>query len=332
MHLRILDLDSALNGQGALRAGYQPAQADARTWGPKIRLACSFGRFRRFEAFLAEVLGGAADSEAALTFYGSGDFHHVSLALLRRLRQPCNVLVLDNHPDWMRGVPLMHCGTWLYHAARLPHVHRIFHTGGDVDFDNYYRWMAPWSLLRQGKVIVFPAFRPFCRGRWADLPNEPLRPQSDRPLTPQRLASLLEPWKDDLAGYPLYISLDKDVMVTAQSVVNWDSGHLTLAEVQVILKGFLDGAGGNLIGMDVVGDWSEVRLRGLLRRFFHWTEHPNLRVDAGTAARCNEETNLALLDTIRAGTGNFQPRSRARSSFPGSAWERTAPEALPPVA
>src|SRR5205823_6657374 len=111
----------------------------------------------------------------AITFCGSGDFHHVSLALVRRLAGPFNLLVVDNHPDWMRGIPLLHCGTWLYHAARLPQLRRVFHAGGDVDFDNYYRWLAPWPLLRADKVRVFPARRPFRRGPWARVANEPLR-------------------------------------------------------------------------------------------------------------------------------------------------------------
>src|SRR5262249_33304584 len=143
-----------------------------------IRLACSFRRFRLFEKALAELFGTETDTRPALTLCGSGDFHHVGLALLRRQTRPFNLLVLDNHPDWMRGVPFLHCGTWLYHAAQLPLVRHIFHVGGDVDFDNYYRWMAPWHLLRSGKITVLPAVRRFRRGPWAQIANEPLRPDS----------------------------------------------------------------------------------------------------------------------------------------------------------
>ena len=89
------------------------------------------------------------------------------------------------------------------------------------------------------------------------------------------------------------------VRFDAQGLLPEVFGLLTLAEVQVILKGFLDGAGGNLIGMDVVGDWSEVKLRGLFRRFLHWTEHPALKVSPAEADRRNEQTNLALLELIQ---------------------------------
>jgi arginase family enzyme len=235
-----------------------------------------------------------------VTLYGSGDFHHVSLALLRRLPEPVNLLVIDNHPDWMRGVPFMHCGTWVYHAARLPQVQRIYHAGGDVDFDNYYRWLAPWRLLRQGKIVVLPGVRRFQGGRWARVPHHPLRSQPDRPTAPTDLAPLFEPWAADLAGSPLYISLDKDVLYESEAVVNWDSGHLTLTEVRRLIETFLGAAHGRLAGMDITGDWSAVRLSGLFRRLLHWTEHPALHVDPAAAAARNQETNFDLLETVRA--------------------------------
>jgi hypothetical protein len=300
MDIRILDLDGSLPRQPGLLSRYRPGLFDLLGWGPVIRLGCRFGRFRRFEQALADFLGLSGEDVGTVTLYGSGDFHHVSLALLRRISSPCNLLVLDNHPDWMRGVPFLHCGTWLYHAARLPHVRRIFHVGGDVDFDNSYRWMAPWSLLRRGKITVIPGVRQFRRGRWGNVPNQSLRGERGSPLTAGRLEELLEPLRGDLGKFPLYISLDKDVMKARESVVNWDSGHLTLAEVTMIVEGFLQTASGKLIGMDVVGDWSEVKLRGLLRRFLHWTEHPALKVSPAEADRRNEQTNLALLELIQA--------------------------------
>ena len=295
MDVRIVDLDGAVVAQ----PGVGPAAriTPARDWGPRIRLACSFRRFRRFEHALDERL---PDSGPQIVLYGSGDFHHVSLALVRRLQQPCNLVVIDNHPDWMRGIPFLHCGTWLWHAARLPHVHRVFHLGGEVDFDNAYRLLAPRKMLCSGKIRVFPARRCFAHG-WARLPQQRLRPQPDKPVSPERLFRLLEPFHRELADLPLYISLDKDVTVAADSVVNWDSGHLTLAEVCCLVNVLLRLSGGRLLGMDVVGDWSPVRTAGLFRRLFHWTMHPPLCVDPPAALHRNAEINRAILAEVFAG-------------------------------
>src|SRR5436305_11448995 len=153
MPVRILDLDGGLLRQRRL-CRLAGRCLDLAGWGPRLRLACSWASFERFECALARLLGGTRDVGPQVTFVGSGDFHHVSLALVRRLARPCNLLVLDNHPDWMRGVPVLHCGTWLRHAARLPQVARVYHVGGEVDFDNGYRWMAPWPDLYSGKITV----------------------------------------------------------------------------------------------------------------------------------------------------------------------------------
>jgi hypothetical protein len=298
MRLCILDLDESLALQAEIIARYRPAIITAREWGPSIRLACSFARFRRFEQKLADWLPNTNDTQPSVTLYGSGDFHHVSLALLRRLRTPINLLVLDNHPDWMRGVPFLHCGTWLYHAARLAMVKRIFHVGGDVDFDNHYQGMAPWKLLRSGKIVVFPGTRRFERGAWSNIANEPLRPRQGTPVGRDRAHELLQPFRRELASYPLYISLDKDVIREEEAVVNWDSGQLTLAEVCTLLRAFISTAQERLAGMDITGDWSPVHVEGMLRHFMHWTEHPALTVDAQDAAVRNAQTNLALLDAV----------------------------------
>src|SRR5262249_55474848 len=127
----------------------------------------------------------------------------------------------------------------------------------------------------------------------------------------------LKPFRTELASRPLYISLDKDVMKSNDAVVNWDSGHLTLTEVLEVLKGFLRAAERKLAGMDIVGDWSPVRLRGWLRYLMHFTEHPVLAIDPIQARRRNEHTNLALVEAIRNALPSApRPAVAASSSMP----------------
>jgi hypothetical protein len=295
MDVRILDLDSGLLPQSVLLRRTQAAVLPLQSWGPNIRLFCRHSTFRRFQDHLSEVLGADIDTQASLTFVGSGDFHHVSLALLRRQTTPFNLLVLDNHPDWMRAVPLLHCGTWLYHASRMPAVQKVFHVGGDVDFDNSYRWLAPWPDLHSGKIVVLPARRTYQGRRWQKVPHEPLRRGAEEQEGRIDLEQWLEPHRSQLASYPLYISLDKDVMTAGECPVNWDSGHLAWSDVEEVLQAFLRAAEGSIVGMDVVGDWSPIRLRGVARRWLSWFEHPRLTIDADRASRQNEDVNLRLL-------------------------------------
>jgi len=293
MDVRILDLDGSLAAQPRLVHGR--GMIAAGDWGPRVRMACGFRRFRRFEAALADRLGREHDGSPQMTFIGSGDFHHVSLALVRRLREPFNLLVIDKHPDWMCGVPFLHCGTWLRHASLLPLARRVFHVGGDLDFDNSYGWMAPWRQLRDGRIAVLPAIRRF-RGRaWAGVPHQALRPSPAEPTNRGRIEELLRPFRADLARHPLYVSLDKDVLRAEEAVVNWDSGYLTTAEVDHVLDVFSAAARGRLAGMDVVGDWSPVRVRSALGALFHLTEHPRLSIDSDHATQVNESLNLRLI-------------------------------------
>jgi hypothetical protein len=298
MDIRVLDLDGGLLVQPALLRA-RPAVYSIEDLAPDVRLACSFRRFRQFEAALVQRLGSAVDDQPVLTFYGSGDFHHVTLALLRRLTRPCNLLVIDNHPDWMGGIPLLHCGTWLHHALRLPHINHVFHVGGDVDFDNAYRWLAPWSALRRGRLTVLSAVRSFRRGAWAGVPHDSLRSAPDEPLSASRLKKLLDPYRVELADLPLYISLDKDVLRAEDAAVNWDSGHLQLGEVLTLLDGFINACRRRLTGLDVVGDWSPVVVKGLLRQLLHRTEHPRLEVTLSEATRRNNATNQLLLFALQ---------------------------------
>jgi hypothetical protein len=298
MHLRVLDLDGSVRAQTGLVRRFRPEVADLSAWGPWLRLACRHGTFRRFERRLGGVLGRPDAGPPTLAFLGSGDFHHVTLALLRRLRGPFNLLVIDKHPDWVRGVPLLHCGTWLAHALRLPSLRRVFHVGGDVDFDNHYRWLAPWGSLHSGRVVVVPARRRFRRGRWEDLVHHPLARPGGLDTAGDALAESLGIYRAGLGQCPLYISVDKDAMRSAEAVVNWDSGSLTLRQVLGVLDWFLDAARGRLLGADVVGDWSPVRLRWGVRTVCHWAEHPKQHVHPSDAARVNARANEQLTEYL----------------------------------
>src|SRR5258708_2947341 len=105
MQTRILDLDGSVKAQERLVKRYQPSMQSRLEWGPLLRLACSHKRFHLFELSISGWLRSTRAGTPTVTFCGSGDFHHVSLALVRNAPGPFNLLVIDNHPDWMRGVP-----------------------------------------------------------------------------------------------------------------------------------------------------------------------------------------------------------------------------------
>jgi hypothetical protein len=295
MRVRVIDLDGSLVPQRDVFPPDELDWIDARARGPRIRLACTFREYERFRHWLSE---SATFDRPAITFYGSGDFHHVTLTLLERLPGPFNLLVLDKHPDWMRGIPFLHCGTWLRHALRLPNLKRSFHCGGELDFDNAYHLLAPWPDLRCGHLAVFPARRTFVRGGWKRVPVRPLLCDS-QPIQ-DALHDALMPYREDLARYPLYVSLDKDVLIEADAAVNWDSGLLTLDHALIVLEAFLTAAGGRLASADVLGDWSRVVLGNLLGRVFHLLDHPGPGREPDPSDNRNRRANRAVLGMINS--------------------------------
>jgi hypothetical protein len=291
--VRIVDLDGSLTPQADLFAGARAEWVPAGEWGPRIRLACNFAAFDRFRGWLCEAL---PQGDPCVTFYGSGDFHHVTLALLDRIREPFNLLVLDKHPDWMRGVPFLHCGTWLWHALRSPYLGRVFHCGGETDFDNVYRWLAPWPEIAAGRVVILPARRRFAVGRWRRIKVQPLISDGIPPV--EVLRSALEPHQDELRRHPLYVSVDKDVLTAQDAAVNWDPGLLALDQAVDILEAFVTAAEGRLVGGDVLGDWSPVRLGHRLNRLCSRLDHPSPQLDPSDAACLNRRANAAVLRAL----------------------------------
>ncbi len=317
--VRVLNLDGAGRSQRRIFEHYRATTIPAQDWGPRIRIGAGFRRFREFcEAMAAPQ--EEWDHRPNIVLLGSGDFHHVTLALLGRLAEPMNLLVLDAHPDWMRGVPFMHCGTWLLHAARLGQVVRVFHVGGDVDFDNMYHRLAPWPLLASGKIQVLPAVRRFRRGRWRHIDHQPLRDAPDKPADAERIAERIAPWREELARRPLYITVDKDVLTADEAAVNWDSGLLTLDEVTAVVRGCLEAAAGRLVGADLLGDWSPVQTQGVIATLLDRARLGVRQVDPRQATACNEEANMRLVECILAGA-----RHAAERLTPAS--ERSAPPA-----
>jgi hypothetical protein len=302
--LRVLDLDGSLPPQGPLRDGEPAPPVPLRTWGPRIRMACGLRAYRAFADEVAGRLGGG--DRPPLVLFGSGDFHHVTLALLARLARPFNLLVLDKHPDWVRGVPFLHCGTWLARALRLPHLGRVFHVGGDLDFDNHYAAFAPWRELRSGRIRVLPARRRFRGFGWGRVPHDLLLAESGGPVA-DRLERLIDSDRADLAVRPLYVTIDKDVLAAEEAAVNWDSGYLRLVDVLAVLDVFGRAAGGRFAGADLLGDWSPVRTAGWARRLLDLGEHPAVRVQAADAATRNGRANRALVARLESVAAHVRP-------------------------
>lgn len=260
-------------------------------WQESIRFGCTRRAFARLSAALAQALPETSDP----VFTGSGDYHHVSVPLIARVarRQPCRVLVFDNHPDNMRYVFGIHCGSWVRYAARLPgvvHVDVVGITSHDVGAGSLWEnYLAPlysgrvtyWTIGTRNplaaRVGLGRAYRVFDS---ADALTDALLQQiSSKPA-------------------PTYVSVDKDVLHADVVRTNWDQGVLHTEHIVRVLRAL----GPARVGLDVTGEVSAYTYRAAWKRWLSARdEQPETSAaDAAAWQRDQRRVNQRLLDAAAA--------------------------------
>jgi hypothetical protein len=180
---------------------------------------------------------------------GSGDYHHLTLALLAQHSSPLTLVLFDNHPDWMKPPHKYHCGSWIYTAARMPHVERIVIIGlenGDLVGKSFLAGDVESYLSH--KIVLLPY-----------LPID-ARIQNEQPLV--RLACQLKTNQEAgineileaIATPHVYISIDKDCLQSQDAITNWEQGTLPLDTVVTCIQRIAKSH--TIVGADTVGDYS----------------------------------------------------------------------------
>jgi arginase family enzyme len=281
----VLDFDGsvgALDGEVRLKLP---------TWQESVRFGCRLGVLRKLAQGLQDVLANPHGT----VFLGSGDFHHLSLALLAGLRSsvPIDVVVFDNHPDNMRYPFGVHCGSWVSRAAGLPgvrHVQVLGITSPDVELRN--AWQNRLRLLYARRV----SYR--CIGvdtAWARRVG-----LGDGVLSFDTAASMLDRLYCERrrSTAPVYLSIDKDVLAREVAQTNWDQGCLTEDDLAVAMRALR----GPLIGSDITGDVSRYRYASPLKRFLSALDDQPV-IEATQLAewqRAHSALNRRLLGRINA--------------------------------
>ena len=299
MQAALLHLDEALMTQPRLRQAILAGGGrllDYRDIGPALRLWSRpppLDRLRkRLAAALPEHLG------PLLVFSGSGDFHHVTLPLLERALRaghPGVTLVhFDNHPDWVRFHPGVHCGSWVGAAARLAGVVKVVTVGvcsSDLDRPE----AADLEIVRRGLLELYPYRTPrtrdwlrLCGREWSVI--ETLGEDAFADFLPRQIAS-----------DAIYITIDKDVLRAADAGTNWDQGRTSLSFLKTLIVRVCSGR--RLVGADVVGDWSKgvyggALLAPLLKQGEAILDQPWRAPNAATLER-NEAVNLELFELFQ---------------------------------
>ncbi|HEX9502485.1 MAG TPA: arginase family protein [Thermoanaerobaculia bacterium] len=257
-----LDLDGALDP-----APLGLPRRDAREWGPRLRC---FAPRSAMQTFIRDVLGGLPP----FVVYGSGDFHHLAAALLRKLpAKPFNLVSFDNHPDWDIRPPHWACGGWMKRALELPHLERAVVWGcGNFELN------FPARIFGSRRVEVHA---------WAE--RYPNRGQ----MTRNNWRTQFEEFADSMRDRDVYITVDMDCLREEDAVTNWESGLFSADEVAWAI-GVLR-AHANVIGGDVCGAYSPPIYERRKQRFAAEWDHPKVTPPDPERAR---QVNTASLQII----------------------------------
>jgi len=299
MHLQILDLDGAPAAQTSLpdmRAWNSVRTIPLQDLAPRLRL---WSRDRAMREARARMAAHAVDGPA-ISLLGSGDFHHLAVLLLERVREPFTIVHIDNHPDWVRLAPRWHCGSWVNQALRLPNVARVL-TVGPCSDDLVRPDLKGGNLpaLGSGRIALWP-WRHAPSTVFRRVPGGPGHRYEDGQIVWRNLADGFESaLADMIAAIPtaaIWFSIDKDVLDESAAVTNWDQGQMPLAAVVTAIQ--VLGSRKQVLGADICGEYSAPGHRNWFKRWEARMDQPRREaVDAALLAR-NEATNRTLLGAI----------------------------------
>lgn len=285
MPAHILDLDGSV---GALPGA---ERIDLRHWHDQLRFACSNARLQAFGQALRNLLPVTSGP----VFFGSGDFHHLSLPLIAaaaaRQPAPLRVVVLDNHPDNMRFPFGVHCGSWVSRVTALPTVARVDVAGiTSHDIAAAHAWENRLRPLYRRKLHYWSIGVDV---RWAARVGLG-HAFHDFDDAGAMCAALSEDLAADTA--PAYLSIDKDVLHPDVAHSNWDQGCLHVSHALAILAALRP----RLIASDVNGEVSLARYPQRWKRVLSAIDQQPVPDPAQLATWQSQQhaVNLALLRAL----------------------------------
>ena len=219
--MNILDLDHSLTSQAPIKQRLTDGRAtrlDLLELGPQLRLWSTERNYRRFSERLQQR-PKRSTQRPEIFFIGSGDYHHLTPALLADLPEPITLIHFDNHPDWVRFAPRRHCGSWVNRALKLPNIKRIVTLGPcSDDLQNPQFKGANLGALCRGDLQLFP-WQHAPTKVWGRIGDGAGHEQHEnllhwRNLADQDWPTFLDELIRSLPTEAIWITVDKDVLAS----------------------------------------------------------------------------------------------------------------------
>ncbi|MFA5094569.1 MAG: hypothetical protein WC512_04925 [Candidatus Omnitrophota bacterium] len=302
--VRILNLDGSVIRQKRLMETFKPEIVDLEALGPKCRLYSSEDTARE----IRERLKGK--EKDAVSFIGSGDFHHVTGLLLDGFEEDISVISFDYHPDWDIMPPKIGCGSWVTRVLNRENVKKLILLGvssGDISPSLFQT--GNFEALKNDRVEIYPYKHKNTRlflkrvpanisvGVRRGLFYDELRWQE---LKDKNIAEFFLHVLRRLPAKKVYVTIDKDCLKSDFALTNWEEGYFGLDELLLMLKFIKENT--EIAGLDITGEYSPVKAEGFVRTAAIDIDHPRAFSARGKSAelidRINEETNMRILELL----------------------------------
>ncbi|SFC43575.1 arginase family protein [Butyrivibrio sp. YAB3001] len=182
-------------------------------------------------------------------FIDSGNYHYMSAILLEKVQTPFSLVVLDHHPDMQAPMfgDILSCGGWVLDVIEKNEYVRDIHViGADLSL------IAALEEKDRNRGHFYEISDIF-------LPESIALPQTQ---------------------FPVYLSIDKDVLSRDEIITNWDQGEMSFEQMKLFVEKVLDS--GDVVGIDICGECAP----------------DQEEIDIESAILKNDQVNQELLELI----------------------------------
>lgn len=191
-----------------------------------------------------------------VTWIGNGNYHYAAYLLMNQLKKPFSLIVFDHHTDMQPSffAELLSCGSWILHALEsVSFLKKVVLLGVKEELlealsdnpDIRFSDREEKSLVENETAVYQFTYK-----------NKPVTAVSESFFQKEqydkiRLKEILE----EQLSYPVYLSIDKDVLRREDCITNWDSGSMSITQMMEICGYILREY--QMIGMDVCGEGND---------------------------------------------------------------------------
>ena len=178
------------------------------------------------DEFALEILKEKVQAIKAegIHFIDSGNYHYVSEVWIDKIKEDFNLIVFDHHSDMIKPVfgDILSCGSWIMDV---------------VEHNNYLKKVLIIGLSRDQKKTILNKYQ----DKVICICDDELKSNIKEVI-----------YKSISDKYPVYISIDKDVLDKKVVNTSWDQGKMDFKALKDILHMIISKY--KIIGIDICGE------------------------------------------------------------------------------